>query len=100
MSKFTEQYPRRFAKQVVKVLMYQNQNHLVLAGHADEPAPKRMRLTEKMSPAAIEAKLTGPNWQTVMKLADQQAPRVGTLTVDNALALFGFSPVVSGVITT
>ena len=83
LSKFTEQYPRRFAKQVVKVLMYQNQNHLVLAGHADEPAPKRMRLTEKMSPAAIEAKLTGPNWQTVMKLADQQAPRVGTLTVDH-----------------
>ena len=52
----------------------------------DEHPTKRRRLGSKLSPLAIEARFgsnaSDINWQTVMRLADQTAPRVGTHVVD------------------
>lgn len=86
LSKFTENYPKRFARQVVKSLLNEKTKPMsfCLVGQKDDEHPtKRRRLHQKLSPLAIEHHLTNVNWQTVMTLADQRAPRVGTHIVDS-----------------
>lgn len=82
LSKYTENYPRKFARQVAKVLLHQK-GHVILA--ADDHPTKRRRLGEKMSPIAIEQQFPSMcvNWQTVMQKVDRLAPRVGTLILED-----------------
>ena len=94
LSKFTEHYPRRFARQVVKSLLNEKGHSKVwglvndsvwgLVNQPEEEHPtKRRRLHQKLSPSAIEHHSSlNVNWQTVMSLADQLAPRVGTRIID------------------
>ena len=94
LSKFTEHYPRRFARQVVKSLLndkgkskvwglVQDSDWGLVNQPAEEHPTKRRRLHQKLSPSAIEHHLSlNINWQTVMSLADHRAPRVGTRIID------------------
>ena len=82
LSQYTEMYPRKFARQVVKYLQHdRSKPEFVLATEDDHPT-KRRRLGNKLSPAAIEQRFPDVNWQTVMTQADQLAPRVGTKVID------------------
>lgn len=81
-SKWTELYPQKFARQVGKIILHDSSLQVpVMVGEDDHPT-KRRRLGSKLSPMAIEARFGSDasdiNWQTVMRLADQTAPRVGT----------------------
>ncbi len=82
MSKFTENYPRKFARQVAKVLLHQRGQVILVS--SDHPT-KRRRLGEKMSPIAIEQQFPSMcvNWQSVMQRVDQLAPRVGVRTLED-----------------
>eukprot|EP00435_Cladocopium_sp_Y103_P024408 s473_g6.t1 len=87
MSQWTELYPQKFARQVGKILIHDGPLHVsVLAEESDEHPTKGRRLGTKLSPAAIAARFESNasdiTWQTVMRLADQTAPRVGTFVVD------------------
>ena len=88
MSSFTENYPRKFAKQVAKLLL-QSREHPILANEdsveptTDEHPTKRRRLSQKLSPTEIAQKFADINWQTVMTLANKLAPRVGPRVVDS-----------------
>ena len=85
-SKWTELYPQKFARQVGKIILHDCPLQVpVMVGEGEHPT-KRRRLGSKLSPVAIEARFgsnaSDINWQTVMRLADQTAPRVGTHVVD------------------
>ena len=91
VSKFTEKYPRKFARQVCRILGHRNQyhSHEVLANEvsdseeAESHPTKRRRLGEKSSPLQIALRSTTVTWENVMQAADLQAPRVGPLVVDH-----------------
>ena len=91
VSKFTEKYPRKFARQVCRILGHRNQYHCheVLANEvsdseeAESHPTKRRRLGEKSSPLQIALRSTTVTWENVMQAADLQAPRVGPLVVDH-----------------
>ena len=82
-SRFTEKYPSKFARQVVKVLLQEKpwEKH-VFASQEDDHPTKRRRLGMKASPAEIAQMFPCINWQTALKLADSQAPRVGILVME------------------
>eukprot|EP00435_Cladocopium_sp_Y103_P046084 s2441_g13.t1 len=94
MSSFTENYPAKFARQVAKVLMHHASKEQPVFAAGEHPSPvihdnaedhptKKRRLSSKLSPQAIAQRFAGVNWQTVMRHADQMAPRVGTMVVDS-----------------
>eukprot|EP00435_Cladocopium_sp_Y103_P037577 s2392_g10.t1 len=88
LSQWTELYPQKFAKQVAKVLLYDQRPYdQVFAGEVDDHPTKKRRLGSKLSPIAIEARFgrenSSVNWQIVMQQADKTAPRVGTQVVDS-----------------
>ena len=94
LSSFTENYPVKFARQVVKVLLYQSPKDkpvLTVSSNSnseepsqpDEHPTKKRRLGKKMSPIEIAQRFASVNWQTVMQRADQEAPRVGPLVIDS-----------------
>ena len=84
LSKFTEQYPIKFARQVAKVLMNVHGLPICAAELEEEEHPtKKRRLIQKMSAQDIIQRFSQVNWQTVMTLADRVAPRVGTMVVDS-----------------
>ena len=85
LSKFTEQYPPKFARQVTKIMFHSHDTPVLGTETADdeEHPTKKRRLSQKMNLEAIAQKFSSINWQTVMSLADQLAPRVGTLIIDN-----------------
>ena len=92
LSQWTENYPRKFAKQVAKVLIYdQKPQEHALTENAEEHPTKKRRLGSKLSPSAIEARFgresSGVNWQIVMSRANQVAPRVGTKVIDSGEVL-------------
>ena len=86
VSKFTEQYPRKFARQVCQVLLKRNHSHPseILAndecefGPEDHPT-KRRRLGQKSSPMQITLRHPNVQWLDVMKAVDAAAPRVGVV---------------------
>ena len=86
VSKFTEHYPRKFARQVCQVLIKRNHSHPseILAsdecefGPADHPT-KRRRLGQKSSPMQITLRHPNVQWLDVMKAVDVKAPRVGVV---------------------
>lgn len=82
LSKFTEMYPRKFARQVVKYLQQdRSKPEMCLAAEGEHPT-KRRRFGMKLSPAAIEQSFPDVNWQIVMTQVDRLAPRVGTMVID------------------
>ena len=82
-SKFTERYPTRFARQIVKVLFHGKSwpspvfAEDVIEDPANNHPTKKRRLGQKMSPEEISSQFHRSDWQTVMKAADRVAPRVG-----------------------
>ncbi len=83
VSKFTEWYPKRFVKQIIKAFKQETCKSECLVNESEEHPTKRRRLGKKLSPQEIEQHFPNVNWQTVMTLADRLAPRVGKLIVDN-----------------
>lgn len=88
LSKYTEQYPVKFARQVARVLLHvQGFSAFVTEpNHSEHPTEKRC-LSQKMESESIARRFSGINWQTVMALADRLAPRVGTRLVDSGQLL-------------
>lgn len=82
LAKFTEWYPKRFARQVVKSIMKETCRSECLVNETSEHPTKRRRLGKKLSPEEIEQHFPNVNWQTVMMLADRTAPRVGKLVIE------------------
>ena len=82
-SKFTERYPARFARQIVKVLIHEKpwEKPVYTVDSIVDPAnvhpTKKRRLGQKMSPEDITTQFQRVDWQTIMKAVDQTAPRVG-----------------------
>ena len=83
LSQFTEMYPRKFARQVVKYLQQDHSKPEVVLAIEDDHPTKRRRLSDKMSPAAIEHRFSDVNWQTVMTQVDHVTPRVGTMVIES-----------------
>ena len=85
-SKFTEKYPQKFARQVVRTLLQEKSWEHPIYGVEEEKDPehptKRRRLGSKKSPAEIAQLFHSVNWQTALKMADETAPRVGILIVN------------------
>ena len=83
LSKYTELYPAKFARQIAKIILHDHtKTHDIFAGDAEEHPTKRRRLSEKLGPEAIKLRFPSIDWQTAMKLADQIAPRVGIKIVE------------------
>ena len=85
-SKFTEKYPEKFARQVIRTLLLEKSWETPLFATEDESPEhptKRRRLGVKASPAEIARMFPCVNWQTALKMADSQAPRVGILVMEN-----------------
>ena len=82
-STFTERYPVRFARQIVKILLNEKpwERYLYTTDVIEDPAnshpTKKRRLGQKMSPADITTQFHRVDWQSVMKAVDRSAPRVG-----------------------
>ena len=83
LSKFTESYPKKFARQIVKVILGdKNKENPTYANEAEHPTKKR-RLGEKTSAATIERMFPNISWQTTLSLADRTAPRVGAMVIED-----------------
>ena len=84
MSQYTENYPKRFARQVVRVMLLEKQwEHPIYATEEEDTHPtKRRRLGEKRSPAEIAQMFPSINWSTALRLADSAAPRVGLKVIE------------------
>lgn len=89
LSQFTEGYPSRFARQVARCLCH-DQSHPVLVGKHEVPKLsvdkhpiKKRRLGQKTDADTIARRFPSVNWQTVLRLADSTARRVGTMVVDH-----------------
>ena len=95
-SEFTERYPAKFARQVVKILLHEKSKTVPILveeaqEHDHDHPTKRRRLGSKMSTAAIDARFSNPqstpvpsvSWLTVMQMADRMAARVGTKVVES-----------------
>ena len=80
LSTFTERYPSKFAKQIVRILLKEKVRvgFPICVGETEEHPTKRRRLFNKLSPAAIEESFPDVNWQTVMEKVNRVTPRVGT----------------------
>ena len=83
LSKFTEHYPQKFARQIAKVILGHNKSEDPTYVTETEHPTKKRRLGEKTSAATIERMFPDINWQTVLRLADQTAPRVGIMVVED-----------------
>ena len=84
LSKYTENYPSKFAKQIVRLIMKEKVRIGIptCVGESEETHPtKRRRLLNKLSPAAIEENFPDVNWQTVMENVNKETPRVGTKVI-------------------
>eukprot|EP00435_Cladocopium_sp_Y103_P028567 s529_g7.t1 len=82
-SKYTELYPAKFARAVIKTLLHEVSKPCpVLVNESEEHPTKKRRLSQKLSPAQIASRFSSVNWQTVMHEANRVAPRVGGLVVE------------------
>ena len=79
LSKFTEWYPPKFAKQIARIILKGKIRGGIPigVGETEDHPTKRRRLGSKLSPAAIEASFPDINWQTVMEKVNRETPRVG-----------------------
>ena len=88
VTKYIEMYPRKFARQIAKIVLQSKDKPRTSNIHNSfpaeaEPEVKRRRLNGKLSPEAIQRLHQSINWQTVMQLANRTAPRVGTMVVEH-----------------
>ena len=83
LSQFTENYPRRFARQAVRVMLMEKKWEQPLYAVEEEDHPtKRRRLGSKKSPSEIAQMFPSVNWSTALRLADSMAPRVGLKVIE------------------
>eukprot|EP00435_Cladocopium_sp_Y103_P055616 s1428_g18.t1 len=83
LSKFTEVYPAKFARSVLKVLLHEISKPCpVLVNESEEHPTKKRRLSSKLNPEQIASRFPCVNWQTVMHEANRVAPRAGVLVVE------------------
>ena len=84
MSKFTERYPRKFARQIVQALLRGKTKPVwtLMQTEAEDHPTKRRRLDMKASPLQIALRHE-PNWEDIMKLANTLAKRVGVSIIEN-----------------
>ena len=87
VSRFTEKYPRRFARQIVQVLAKKNEFEVSLAEEAeeDEHPSKRRRVGQKSTLMEIALKNPNVSWSHVLQAADATAPRVGVRIIEEGL---------------
>lgn len=90
-SRLTEKYPRKFARQVCRVMCRADHYRprgilanvkLKCLPKTEEHPTKRRRLGEKLSPLQIALRHVDVQWKDVMKAADATAPRVGPVVLD------------------
>ena len=81
MSQYTENYPQKFARQVVKVQEKVWEQPLYAVEEDNHPT-KRRRLGSKKSPAEIAQMFPSIDWSTALPLADAIAPRVGLKVIE------------------
>ena len=83
MSQYTENYPQKFARQVVKVLLQEKiWEQPLYAVEEDNHPTKRRRLGSKKSPSEIAQMFPSIDWSTALRLADAIAPRVGLKVIE------------------
>ena len=90
LSSFTEHYPRKFARQLAKIMLYDKGQVPIYAvrsgesSHDDNAHPtKKRRVGQKLSPEEIARRFAPVNWQTAMDMANQLAPRVGPRVIES-----------------
>ena len=91
LSSFTEHYPRKFARQLAKIMLYDKGQEVPIYAVRSGGAPndveshptKKRRLGQKLSPEEIARRFARVNWQTAMDMANQMAPRVGPLVIES-----------------
>ena len=86
VSKFTERYPRKFARQIVQLLSHGSQKPAWLLaadedGEDDHPT-KRRRVDQKRIPWQIALRDPNLTWSHVLIAADAVAPRVGVKVIE------------------
>ena len=79
MSRFTEKYPRKFARQIVQALQQGHPRPVwtLMQTETDEHPTKRRRVGMKASPLEIALRNGEPSWEEIMKLTNLRAKRVG-----------------------
>ena len=93
MSSLTENYSRKFAGQVAKVILHDVSKECTTYAIRDQPdtptadehPTKNRRLGSKMSRAAIEIRFSETNWPRVMSLADHTAPCIGAVVLESGV---------------
>lgn len=85
LSKFTEWYPPKFAKQIARIILKDKVKGgaWTCVGETEEHPTKRRRWLNKLSPAAIEASFPDINWQIVMEKVNKETPRVGVKLIEH-----------------
>ena len=74
LSQFTENYPRKFARQIIKIISKdKRQENNVHVGEdqgttSEEHATKKRRLLQKLSPAEIARRFAETSWQQSCRL--------------------------------
>ena len=86
VSKFTERYPRKFARQIIQLLSHGRQKPCWLLtadeeGEDDHPT-KRRRVDQKRSPWQITLRDPNLSWSHILMAADAIAPRVGVSVIE------------------
>ena len=81
LSSFTALYPSRFARAVAKILKHDKQKPEWICTTDDHPT-KRRRLLGKWGADEIAERFQDISWQEVIKTAQNIAPRVGTMVVE------------------
>lgn len=81
LSSFTALYPSRFARAVAKILKHDKQKPEWICTTDDHPT-KRRRLLGKWGADDIAERFQNISWQEVIKTAQNIAPRVGTMVVE------------------
>ena len=84
LSRYTENYPKKFARQVVREMLLEKRWERPLYAVEEEEHPtKRRRLGAKKSPSEIAQMFPSVNWSIALRLADSAAPRVGLKVIES-----------------
>ena len=84
LSRFTEFYPRKFARQIVQLL--RRPCVYCFAGESEHPS-KRRRLGDKSSKLSILLQREPVTWDHIMKAVDAMAKRVGVQVVEGGMLI-------------
>ena len=88
LSKFTELYPRKFARQIIQCLRSEpGKPYASFTAEIDEHPTKRRRLDKKSNSIQIQLLTENPTWEDIMKAVDTEAPRVGIRVITEGYLL-------------